>query len=73
MSSDSSMREHGLNDGPRDYMILRPIPQKVYVFRFLYAVNLNFQLLTSKLVCLKNNLTSSENNLVLYSRNIEQQ
>ena len=29
--------EHGLNDGPRDYMILRPIPQKVYVFRFLYA------------------------------------
>ena len=41
-----SQREHRLNDGPRYYLIIRRTPQKVNVFRILYAVNLNFHLLT---------------------------
>ena len=41
-----SRREHRLNDGPRYYMIVRRKPQRVYVFRILYAVNLSFQFLT---------------------------
>ena len=41
-----SRRVHRLNDGPRYYMIVRRKPQRVYVFRILYAVNLSFHLLT---------------------------
>ena len=49
-----------MNDGPIFYMIVRRKPQRVYVFRILYAVNLYFHFLTRTLFFVKNNLTSSK-------------
>ena len=37
-----SRREQGLNDGPSYYIIVRRKPQKLFVFRIFYTVNLNF-------------------------------
>ena len=41
-----SRREQRSGNGPLYYMIVRRKPEQVFVLRVLYAVNLNFHLLT---------------------------
>ena len=41
-----SRHEQRIADEPIYYMIIRQKPEQVFVFRILYAVNLNFHLIT---------------------------
>ena len=41
-----SRREQRSNDGPIYYMIVRRKPQELFVFKIVYAKNLDFHLLT---------------------------